>query len=37
MGMGKTVKEIRFSKLHFVGVKPKLRGRSVEKCTGIWA
>jgi len=37
MGIGKTVNEIRFSKIHFVGVKPKLRGWSVEKCIGIWA
>jgi len=37
MGIGKTVKEIRFSKIHFMGVKPKLCGGSVEKCIGIWA
>ena len=26
MGIGKTVNEIRFSKIHFVRIKPKLRG-----------
>ena len=37
MGIGKTVNEIGFSMIHFVGVKSKLHGRSVEKSIGIWA